>query len=394
MSDKPIVPTADEILTPALERMYELKPNSFQHIDLRTGVYWHPFLAFRSQAALNIRRLASLVAANRLSTAEGKDLQEYVASEYDAVPETDPTFAIGWVTLNRTGTGVGDIPKGTRIVRQASPTSQIPHTAAEYVTEVDVHFDPGQLSAFNVPIKAVTPGAAANLPLQTPTVFPSLSLGTVFDSTITIGSFTAAGGSDGADDDFVRRYAKAFAIGQYGPTEAESRYGVLRATGVRHLLAFDLPGSGTQRILVADASWGSSVRWANQVQQSLYDNDLVGFGCKVQVRQVRNKVISAEPTIVLRDKNFMTETTEIDLAVASAIRSYFDDRPDWNVWRTSAIQAVITRAHPKILYCPALTIKDVTGTPMSEIAAPDYNAEQYHYYLARNATKITYQGPS
>lgn len=396
MSTRPLVPTADNILTPGLEAHYASRPGVFPHINLRKGVYWHPWLGFRGQAAQAIRRLAFLTANNRLSTAEGQELKDYVASEYDAIPDTGRTFAIGELSLVRTtSTTAGDVPKGTRFSRKANLASQIPLQSAEYETLGNAHFEVGQTVVGPIPIRAIVDGAAANHPIRTDSsdhgVTPTA--GRLFDKTITVSTFGAGGGSDGAGDPYVRRYATAYAIGQYGPTDAESRYGALKETGVRNILVFDEPGTGTEKILIADESWGSSTRWASHVQQSLYDDDLVGIGCKVSVQSVRNKVVTAEATVVLRDKNFASETTALDEAIGKAVRSYFDDRVDWNVWKSRAIRAAITNADEKILHCSSITIKDVTGAPLSEIATPNYADEQLHYYLANNAVKVTYIGP-
>ena len=396
MSDQPVIPTADAILGPALESMYSSRPLSFQHLNLRSGVYWHPFLGFRAQTARSLRRLAELVAANRLSTAEGDDLLQYVASEYDALPDTAPTFSVGSVTLQRTVTTVsGEVPKGTLFSRQANLTTQIPLPGAQYETLVDAHFDVGQATLGPVPVQARSANASANHPIRTDA--PALQVtpaSPLFDQTITVSAFDAAGGSSTPTDDYVRRFARAFWVGQYGPTDAESKYGALQATGVRNMLVYDIPGTGTSQILIADESWASSDRWASIVQQSLHDNDLIGFGCKVLVSKVRNVVISVDASVILRDKNFLNDTSSVDIAIRSAVRSYFDDRADWNVWKTNNLQGVIARAHPKIFSCSSVTVKDINGNPVSQISTPNYNTEQFHYYLASNAVTTTYSGPS
>lgn len=391
----PLIPSADSILSPTLDKMYELRPSSFQHINLRSGVYWHPFLGYRAQAARVIRKLAGKVEANRLSTGTGTDLLEYVASEYDAVPDTSDTTAVGLIYLTRTATHViGDIPAGTRFVRQPNLLAAIPLEAAEYETLVPVHFGDAVQTVGPIPIRAVTAGTKANHPIRSDD-FPHgvVPAGSLFDPTITVSLFEAAGGSDGYSDAYVRRYAKAYSVGQYGPTAGESQYGALKATGVRNMLVYDVPGKGTQKILVADASWGSAYQWAQGVQQSLFDNDLIGFGCKVQVERVRNKVISLEVTVTLRDANYAKDTTAIDLAIGKAARSYFDDRPDWNVWKVSGLKGAIARSNAKIFNCTSVTVRDVTGAVLSEISSPDYTQEQFHYYLANNALTITYETP-
>jgi hypothetical protein len=403
MADEPILPTADQILRHVLDRFYALRPTAFQHINLRTGNYWHPFLGWRAQCAVSLARLLTLVRDNRLSTAEGRALLDYVASEFSAIPETDATFAIGEMTLTRTDTTKsGDIPKGKRFTRKANLTTQMPLQSAEYETLADVHFDVGQSTAGPVPIRAISSGPGANHPIRTDSIPHGVTGANLFDATIAVSAFGAAGGAnalststvDPKNDEYVRDFARAYYAGQYGPTSAASRYGALRGAGVRNILVYDLPGAGVQKILVADSSWASSDRWAALIEQSIYDAKLVGNGCKVSVGKIRNKVISASTTVILRDKNYATETTEVDEAVKAAVRSYFDDRVDWNVWKTSALKSAVARCHPKILNCSSVVIKDVTGAVLSETSSLDYNTEQFHFQLANNAVANTYLPPS
>ncbi len=402
MTDVILVPNADAILRPALEKVYTLRPRSFEHLNYRTGIWWHPFLGFKAQAALMCRRLGLRVAANRLSTATGQDLRDYVASEYDALPETAKTFAIGELTFarienpNDPGTEpAGDIPKGTKVTRSANLTTQVPLQVAQYELLADVHFDVGDLTAGPVAVRAVQAGAVANHPIRSgESIAHGVTITNIFDRTITVNTFSAAGGSEGAEDPYVRSYAKAFAIGQYGPTEAASRYGALRASGVRNILVYDLPGTGTEQVLVGDSSWASSERWTSGVQQSLYDSDLIGVGCKVVVSGIQNIVVTVVATVTLRDNNYLTETTEIDNAIRKAVASYLNDRADWNVWKEDGLKAAIARAHPKIFNCSSAVMKNTAGEGVSEITSPDYTQTQYHYYLANGAVKLTYEGPS
>ncbi len=392
-----IIPTADVILRPALDQFYVLRPRAFQHMNYRTGVYWHPFLGFRAQTSRMLNRLADLFAKNRLTTATGDDLKSYVASEYDAVPDVGETFAVGELELVRTASTVaGDVRKGTKFTRAANLTTQIPLPAAQYETLVDVHFDVGQLTAGPVAVRATTSGVGPNHPVRTDVVAHGVSpaSGQLFDKTISVSSFSAAGGIDKTDDEYVRQFARAFAIGQYGPTVAAARLGALSSTGVRKFLAFDIPGTGTLKILVADKAWASSTRWVAAVQQSIYDSDLVGYGCKIEVGGIRNKVVSVEATVALRDTNYTVETTDVDLAIAKAVNEYLNDRADWNVWKESALSANIARAHSKIFNCTSVVMKDAAGVVVSEITNPDYTQEQFHFFLSNGAVKVTYTGPS
>lgn len=398
MSETPILPTADAVLSKVLERFCELRPNAVQHVNLRTGVYWHPFLGYRAQTAAALARLLTLIKDNRLTTAEGRALLDYVASEYAALPESDSTNALGELSLTRTSTTTaGDIPAFTRFARRAGIKTQIPLQAATYETLVNAHFDVGQATVGPIPVRAVTIGEDSNHPIRTDSTTLGVTGQNLFDSTISVSDFGAAGGSTTGKpsfDAYVRKYAKAFAAGQYGPTSGASRYGALRGAGVRNILVYDVPEVGTQKILVADESWASSSRWAGLIEQGIYDADLVGFGCKVSVDTVRNVVISVDATVKLRDKNYAAETTAIDAAIAKAVRSYFDDRRDWNVWKTDALKAAISRCHNKILSCSGVTVKGTAGETLTESPTPDYSEEQFHYYLGQNAMRITYTGPS
>lgn len=399
MTDTVLLPTADAIIQPVIDKLIELRPNSEPYLTTRTGVYWHPVLGFRGQAAKMLARLALLAAERRLKTAEGKPLLDYVASEFDAVPETDKTTAEGTVTLSR-GTGEefpgGDYPKGTRLNRAAYTMLGVDYEAAEYETLTDAHIDADDEDAeVTIPIRATRAGAHANHPiLENDKEIPQVSIPNLVDNMI-VSAFQASGGSEGPDDPFVRLYAKTYSLGQYGPTEAASKLGVLFATGVRHFLVYDEPVQGTETTLIADASWGSADRWAAQVQQSLYDNDFVGFGCKVYVGKVINRAIYIVATVSLRDGIYLAETTDVTNAIAKAVRAYFDDRPDWNTWSTNGLRAAITRAHSKVYQCNTAVMRDAaTNQVVDEVPTADFTTDQYHYLLAANAMKITYSGPS
>lgn len=403
MSDEILIPTADAVITPTLEAIYKSRPTAFPHLNLRSGRYWHPVLGFRAQAARLLQRLSLLAADRRLNTAQGQALLDYVASEFDAVPETGATFATGTIGIGRADLTAalpgGPIPKGTRFTRTSFTALGITFESAEYETLVDAFIDVNSTGTVSIPVRATRAGSHANTPIVTATIDTGISFPPVAGN-IAVKSFEAGGGSGGRSvdkdfDDYVRLFAKASAQGQYGPTSAASKLGALAASGVRHCLVFDDVSTSSQKILIADSKWGSSQLWAAAVQQSIYDAGLVGFGCKVSLASVRNKVVSVDATIVLRDGNYLTDTTAIDLAAQNAVRSYFDDRPDWNVWSESSLKSAIARSHPKIFSCSSIAVKDAsTGTPLTEILSPDYSTEQFHYFVASNAMKSTYVGPS
>lgn len=405
MTDKILIPTPDAIVGPVLEKMYEVRPTTFQHLNLRSGVYWHPVAGFRAQAAKALGRLADRAAARRLNSATGQDLRDYVASEFlFDVPELGKTYAEGTVTLSRADltaplTG-GDYPKGTRVSRSSQIVSGVVLPPASYETLVDVHVDDGSTADVVLPIRATLPGSSSSYRAAVGIDVPVSTLVSVSNPNLvpnmTVTDFQVGGGSDEGDDPFIRAIAKTAARGQYGPTADASKLAAITSLGVRKFLVYDRVDIGAQRILVADSAWCSSDRWAAIVQGGIYDSDLVGFGCKMSVGSVFNYGISATAQVALRDANYLADTSDIDDAIRKATRSYFDDRPDWNLWNKDALRSAIAVSHPKILSCLSVTVKSLgAGTPeVSEILTPDYTTTQYHFLLASNAMTTSYVGPA
>lgn len=398
--------TADEIIGPGLDKFYTLRPRSFQHINLRTGTYWHPWAAQRAQASLALQYLTELVQSNTLD-ATGQSLLDYVRSEFSELPEANfnGLQAVGEVTLTRpTGLSSGNVAKGYRFFREANDSTQVPWEAAEYETTADAYVDVGQLSV-TIPIRAVSAGKAANHLLRTDAVTANVKPAgpPLFDPTLTVSAFDAGGGADTRPDqarltqeneDYVREYARAFSKGQYGPTRDASKYGALKALGIRHALSYDDLHAATERVLVADESWGSSELLARTAQQLLVDEGLIGFGCVVTATRVRNKLIAARCNVVLRDWQFTSKTDEIDKSIDTAVRDYFDKRADWNLWQKRPLRAAITGAHERILKCSSVMVVDVNGVEVAEVPTLDMTAEQFHYMLTSGAVTITYSGPT
>lgn len=397
MTTRTAVPTTDSILAAALNRFYELRPRSFDHINFRTGRYWQPFLGYRAQIALNILRLAGLVRDSFATTAKGAALVEWVASECAESPDVNETTAVGSVTIGR-GPGStlagGDIPKGSRITRAASTISSVTVQAAVYETLADAHFDLGQTTPVTIPIAASRAGEQSNHPILVPAPALDFSLPTLFDRKLTVTAFDAAGGSDKMQDPVIRRFARAVTPGLYGPTRDASVLGALRTPGVQHCIVYDDPGTGTNTILVADESWASSSRLSAQVEQGMRDAGLIGFGCRVAAVGVRNQIVSVDATVRLRTPGLLVDPTEIAEAIRVASRAYFDDRADWNVWKFSSLKGAIVRSHQGVLNCTAVSVKTANGEELREISAVDFSKEQFHYLLASNAMRLTFLGPT
>jgi len=411
MTDTLILPTADAIIAPVIAKLISLRPNSAQYLNGKTGNYWHPVLGFRGQAAKMLERLADLIAARKL-TATGTDLLDYVASEFDAVTDLSATNAAGTITLGR-GTDPslpgGAYPKGTKITRTAFNALGIDIPAGEYETLIDASVQAGSTATVAIPIRATSSGEGPNHPLLVNTNgnLDQITIPSLVGNMVVV-DFEAGGGSKGAPtspdgtvitideawDRFVRIFARAYAKGQWGPTADAGMLGAFSYPGVRHVAVYDNPAEGSETILVADPSWGSSSQWAGAVQQSVYDANLVGFGCKVGVKRVRNRVVTANLVVSLRDTGYLSDTTDIFAATQDAVQSYFDDRLDWYIWNKNTLGAAVSNAHSKIYQCTSATVIDAaTGLEVPEILTPDYTVEQIHNLFATKAMQITFTSP-
>ncbi len=382
--------TPDELIGKGIDKLVELRPSALAHVNHGRGVYANIFAGWRAQAALVLRRDADLAKNGRLPFAEGDPLRFLIGSEFDTPAELGPTKAVGQVVLTRApGRAGGTIRKGARFSRPADTSSQRLYVDAQYRAAVDVHVAQGATSV-EVPLEAEREGAFANRP-RTSTVATELVIADeIHDRQAwTVSSYEMGGGSDAISDEELRRYARAFASGQHGPNAKAALAGALRA-GVRHAIAIDDPNQAALVVYVADGSWAASTRWGKLVRQSLYENKHVGFGCKVLVALVTNEIVGVEVTCRVRRPEYLAETTSLDAAIQKAVRSYFDDRPDWNRWKSAALRAVVARADRRLLSCTSATVKLLDGTPVSEPA----EGSSTHYMLLDSAVRVTYLPPT
>lgn len=401
MADQPIISSPDEIIGPAIEQIVALRPQAGpagpdDQGFIYTGVYSHLIAGWRAQAAVEWNRIAKAVANNRLATSEGGDeLRNLVSSEFTALPDTSATKSIGEVTLQRAavtkGLVGGTIRSGAKFARPAQ-TTPIVLPAAEYVTIEDAPVNPGQVSV-TIKIQATTAGSIGNTPIFDTGLPTDLSISDELFDTFQVVSYSAGGGSDSWSDQDVIRFAQAFAVGQYAPTNAALIYGAV-SFGARHVAIQEDPITAISRVYVADSSWGSSPRWASAVQQFLYDNLFVGFGCKINVLPVINRLASLSAAIVLRDKSFSGETSEIDAAVRGSARSYFDDRQDWYVFKTLGLRASLVRSDDRVRACPTVVLQDPNGNVIQDtVLGTGSQLPPVHYFLADNGMSISYLNP-
>jgi len=417
----PILPTPDSLVTPFIDAIVAQRPEALQHFN--SGGRWsHLSKMLRAQAVVALSRMADEVKSARLRFATGQSLRALCASEFNTTLPPDPQLAYGEVELARPspGSASGIIPAGSRIpfVKRALPNGlpfgdpnayPLPVASATYDVVAPVYIASGQLTAV-VKIVAVTPGAEANVPLFVngpPTyLHPTLiSPGTpLFDTTITVTSVDAAGGSSGVTDAVLVAAARAHAIGQFGPTDGAIVAGLLEQQAVRRYASFPatafLPYA---QVYIADESWASSNLWVNRVAQHFADN-WQGFGCRARFGPIVNYTITISPTIVLANSDSLNDTEAIDANVRAAAKSYFDDRPDFYSFRLSSLKAAIAAADPRILHCSSVSVIDaITG---AEIPEPQnsfgttatfqttWSPFVVHWYLVDNGVQSTYMPPS
>jgi hypothetical protein len=393
MSDDPIVCTPDEIVGPAIDELVSLRPAALQHINTGLGVYSHPIAGWRAQASLALKRLALAAADRRLALANGQALIDTATSEFAVLDSFDPTAAVGEVSLSRATLTPGTIPKGTRFKRPASLLPPIPLSGAEYTSTDDVTVARNQLTV-TVKIQAVTTGAASNTPLTSSTLPSDIEISDTLFDTFTVTGYSAAGGSDIVTNGDLKHFATAFSRGQYAPTSGALAAGALKNTGVKRFGVYDDTTTGTATVFVADKSWASGSRWVSTIKQSLYDNEFVGFGCKVTVGIVLNTVVVVTATVMLKDNTFLNETSSIDRNIKAAIRRYLDDRSDWYVWKSVGLRAAITRADSRILKCSSAVMTNLAGAVIPETTGnPLSSTYAYHYYIPDNNVTVNYVSP-
>lgn len=386
----PQIPSPDDILARALAVLKELRPQAYKFYNNETGFWSNVIAGLKAQPKLELARLAAAAKAGRLSLSSGTDLRELVASEYELLQALDPTKAIGEITIARTGEFFpsGSIPRGTKFRRAAVTVAPVLGDAT-FESTVDV-FVPSGVTSVTIPLVATREGTFANTPQSGATIRGELQ-DTLFDPAWAPYLFSSAGGSDGATDDDIRRYAKAYFQGQWAPTDAALYAGCFNA-GARHVGLFDL-GLGTTELWVADDSWASGTTWAANTLQSLYDNGWAGFGTSVNTNVVTNKLINITANVVVTDPNVLFDTTELEQQMRVALRAYFDDRPDWWMWKSAALRGILSQVdRKKVIGCLSVVVEDSDGVVMTEPLETD--ATPYHYMMADNPLIVTYTLPT
>ena len=339
-----------------------------------------------------MRCVALELRAARLGIAEGQELYELVASEFGAAVSPDPSYAVGHVTLSRPKSAAGSslpaglIREGTRFRKRPDAAASPPIKGAVYESTAPV-FVPTYSGTVDqvieVPIRAASAGTDGNVQSWETGAF--VLADTLFDRNLRVDSGEAAGGSVQYSTAKLRTLAFALSTGQYGPVSAALVAGALSTPGVSRCVS---RGGTRETIWIADDSWCSSREFMDNAKKTVQENWL-GFGCRYEGAAICNVRASIEAGITLRDRRHIASSMDIAEAVRREVKSFFDDRPDFHIWRESTIRAVITRADRRILSCGSVIVKDVDGKPISE---PNI-ADVIHYDVDTTNASLEFDWP-
>lgn len=291
----------------------------------------------------------------------------------------------------------GTIRAGTRFRVDADPVAVPPIEAMEYVVTQHAYVRTGAPTAY-ARVRASVPGPSANVPVFYPNrggVAPT-AIDSLYDARETLRfrptQLTAAGGTNGQPDALLRRAAAASWQGSYGPTEQAIVAGTLRFPGLARCPVLSDASTGASVLYPCDERWAQSSAWTEALEQYLRD-EWTGVGCRIRTGAVLNRLVRVELSVVLRERRWLSDVSSITAALSVELTRYFDERPDFWIFRLAALRAVCSRAHPHIEKCVTATVRDADGVPLAEPAQPVVGGTFYHWWFA-GGLEVTYDAPS
>jgi hypothetical protein len=385
-----IVPILDDFIARGIGRLITDRPGAAPHVTSQEGRYFDVFAGWRAQLVLLRRRLIDECRARRLPTSEGQALVDLCRSEFLAELASEPLFAEGSVTLVRPNAsgGAGVIKEGTRFRLGADPTASPEVKGARYLSTEPVYVDQNNTSA-TIPIRATASGADANISRYADGSTPAIKIDdTLYDATFTVSSSDAAGGSSGTNDVDLRRFAKAFYVGQYAPTDGALIAGALSEAGVKHVALVTDTRLGQTVLFIADQNWATSSVFLARCKSALQEN-WVGFGQRVAVRPIVNRRVALTAGVVLADPKFAEQTTNIGAAVRVAVRRYLDERPDFYTFDPNSLAATVASCDPRVLTCTSATLRNLaTNDVIAPASLNPQSGSAARLHLTDNGVKI------
>lgn len=395
----PILPTANALFGAAKLHLATIRPTAKAHVE--SGRYASVLEGFKNQEQLCLARVAAEIAAARVPTSGGQELVELLQSEFDANIVNQPTHAVGEVEIWRATQGTpGLIRAGTRFRRKGDKNTSPLRQDAIYESTEPVYvgsLDGAAASPVVVPVRCVQAGTIGNMPYDwsTPSSYFSI-VDTIFDSSFKVSHAYAAGGSDNLDTK-LKQLGKYLTQGQYGPNLAAIVAGLLSTPGVSRFAVSENLAEGSVNAWIADDSWATSGKLRSLALQTLQDGWL-GWGCKVNIGIVRVLPIAIHSEVVLRDKRFAGDTSEILANIRAAVRGYFNNRDDWYTWTHSGIFAAIVGSDRRIARARSCAVRyALTGAAVatpSTMLWTNASTQLVHYHVDDTNVQITLQTPS
>lgn len=405
-------------MTPAVQSLIAARPKAALH--LAAGIYGDVLAGFEAQATIWRDYIATECVAGRLPKSEADALVELAGSDFWSNPDRSALAAVGEVQLTRvlvnasaSATGqfqTGTIKNGTRFALVANQSAKPSVQAAQYSASEDVYVGSDDTSpvvpldggtyqhaqTVTVPIAASVSGQQANtLTVIGEDPAQGTILNPLFDSTFTVALLRAAGGSTGVDDPWFRVIAASELAGFFGANNAALVAGAMEVPRVRHLaLSLDTDKAIAQ-VFVGDVSWAASDRMRQLVAQNIAKT-YQGWGCRVSVLPIQNQLVGTVASVTLDSAQSITASSDIAANIRTALRSYFDDRPDWYTFGLSAVRAIIAQSDNRILTCPTASVRDQFDAELSpppRFIDPTLGYAT-HFYLLDDAVRLTFSAPS
>ena len=363
----PVLPRIPDVVEEAENRLIDKRPSASLHV--KDGRWGDVIAQWKAQHALVLRRISYEVSAARLWIAEGRELYDLVVSEFGATIPPDPSHAIGHVVLSRDPPHTGErlvgglIRAGTRFRKVPNPSASPPVAGAEYESTAPVFVQPFETPTkqeVRVRIRCVNPGTGGNAQDWEEDTFALAD--TLFDPSLRVVSGQAAGGMMAYSPAKLRALATAMTMGQYGPVSSALVAGALSTQGVSRCVS---RSGAKESIWITDDSWCCSDELLGEADKTIRDAWL-GFGCRYSIFPVKNVRVSLKADVLLRGERHIADAVDVSAAIRAAVKRYFDDRPDFYIWKTSALRGVITQSDRRILSCLSVVVSDADGNPIPD----------------------------
>jgi hypothetical protein len=292
----------------------------------------------------------------------------------------------------------GTVRAGTRVSVVPDPRAVPPVPSSDHLVSADLYVPPGVKTVLPRTVAALA-GTAGDLPAFASGPPPAVVVrDSLFDAGSPLpfapASLASAGGTLGQSDPLLRNASSASWRGSWGPNVDALLAGVLTSVGAAHFAELDDHSTGTAYVYPSDEAWAQSSAWLELVSQALRRGEWSGVGQRVRFGRVLNVTVRVRLDVHLRDASLLTATDPIAAAVKAALLSYFDDRPDWYVFRTSAVgDAAAGADRRRILRVVNAVVTDADGVPVPDPAVPAGGDPVHHWRLDDNALDATFLPP-